>query len=348
MFATWASGFVSLVAGFNLAIPSPNTSNPHRHEPTKQMPRMRVIAEPANTSKTVKAAPRTIAVTTTADAPRARSVVTTFAAPRTIAVAKTVAASKIVTVPQHLFMPQNPAQPPGKSLAAAKNLPVLLAQRTTNYYHAIPSQGKNIELLAKRLNGVVVQPGETFSYYQHIGPYTATNGYGWGRAFDGDRIVPSMGGGVCQGASTLYSALLRTDLQVIERHNHGLTVPYLPAGEDATVAASAHMDFRFRNNEKTPIMIAAETNPSKRFLTVAIWGAHSGPQIAVRHNVLAEYPYKTVHRDGQPGQTQKVLFPGQEGAVVETWVDVNSANGVTHRLVSKDRYLASSRVITGK
>ena len=76
-----------------------------------------------------------------------------------------------------------------------EKLPYRLASRTTNYFHAIPSQARNIELVAQRLNGTVVQPGHVFSYYQRIGPYTRSNGYGWGRMFAGDRILPSIGGG---------------------------------------------------------------------------------------------------------------------------------------------------------
>lgn len=247
-------------------------------------------------------------------------------------------------IPAHLFMPPNPT-PPGQPKAQSLGLPYVLAQRTTNYYHASASQGKNIELVARRLNGVVVQPGETFSYYQHVGPYTSQNGFGWGRAFDGDRIVPSMGGGVCQGASTLYSALLRTGLPIVERHNHGLTVPYLPAGEDATVAASAHLDFRFKNNQSTPILITSKAYPEKRFLTVAIWGKKPAPGIEVKHRVLAEYPYKTKRKVVPNIKEQKELFPGQAGGTVETWLNIHSKMGIIRKEIGVDRYQSSAHVI---
>ncbi|MCL5116360.1 MAG: VanW family protein [Firmicutes bacterium] len=233
---------------------------------------------------------------------------------------------------------------PGESQAKALKLPYLLASRTTNYFHAIPSQEKNIELVAKRLNGTVVQPGQVFSYYKQVGPYTAENGFGWGRMFVGDRIVPSIGGGVCQGSSTLYSAVLRTGLLVLERHKHGLTVPYLPPGEDATVA-SDYLNFRFKNTRTTPILITAATG--NRHLTVAIWGASPGPEIVVKHRILAEYPYQTVTKyDGnlKPGES-KVLAPGQKGVTVKTWLEVKTPTGTEIKDLGIDQYRPSPRVV---
>ena len=225
-----------------------------------------------------------------------------------------------------------------------EKLPYLMAQRTTNYFHAIPSQGKNIELVARRLNGTVVQPGEVFSYFKRVGPYTEANGYGWGRMFAGNRILPSIGGGVCQGSSTLYSAILRTGLPVVERHQHGLTVPYLPPGEDATVS-SDYLDFRFRNNLATPVLIAATAG--NRHLTVSIFGAAPGPEIVVKHKILAEYPFTTetlVNSRLKPGE-EVVKAPGQKGVKVHSWLEVKTPHGVVMKDLGIDTYRASPRVV---
>lgn len=230
--------------------------------------------------------------------------------------------------------------PPPKIL----KLPYLLGERTTNFYHATASQAGNIELAARRLNGTVVQPRQVFSYYAKVGPYTAANGYGWGRAFVGERIVPSVGGGVCQGSSTLYASLLRTGLPIVERHQHGLTVPYLPAGEDATVAAD-YLNFRFRNNRSTPVLITAQTGD--RHLTVALWGATPGPQIVVKHQILEHYPFRTVVRVNprlKPGATE-VLAPGQTGVKVRTWLEIHTPNGIVSKELGVDRYRPSPRII---
>ncbi|MCY0885628.1 MAG: VanW family protein [Firmicutes bacterium] len=234
--------------------------------------------------------------------------------------------------------------PPGQAQAQMLKLPYLMASRTTTYYHAIPSQARNIELLAQRLNGTVVEPGQVFNYYAVVGPYTAANGYGEGRMFVGCNIVPSIGGGVCQGASTLYSAILRTGLPVVERHHHSLTVPYLPPGEDATVAGD-YLNFRFRNNLRGPVLIGASAG--NRHLTVAIWGPVQPPPIEVRHKVLKTFPYTTTRRVNpalKPGE-ERVIFPGQEGVTVESWLEIREPQGVVRRPLGIDHYRPSPRVV---
>ncbi|MBX5466408.1 MAG: VanW family protein [Firmicutes bacterium] len=234
--------------------------------------------------------------------------------------------------------------PVGEEAARAQKLPYLLAIQTTDFYHASPSQAENIALVARRLNGVVVPPGAIFSYYRVVGPYTAENGYGWGRAFVGDRIVPSIGGGVCQGASTLYAAVLRTGMRVVERHPHGLTVPYLPPGEDATVS-SDYLNFRFQNTFSTPVLIAARTEG--RHLTIALWGGQPGPQIEVKHEILERYPFRTIVRVNarlKPG-TEKVLAPGQEGVKVRSWLEIHTPHGIETKSLGIDRYRPSPRIV---
>jgi vancomycin resistance protein VanW len=231
--------------------------------------------------------------------------------------------------------------------ASPIRVPYEWASVTTNYNHASATQVKNIEITASRLNGTELKPGQVFSYYAKVGPYTAENGYGWGRAFVGDRIVPSVGGGVCQGASTLYAAVIRTGLKVLERHQHGLTVPYLPPGEDATVAGD-YLNLRFQNNTGGPVVILA--NAGRRLYHLSIWGTVPGPKISVHHQVLATYPFRTIIRTDPkltPGTT-RVLAPGQDGVKARTWIVEDTPAGPVRRDLSVDTYRPSPRiVITG-
>lgn len=269
----------------------------------------------------------------------------TVVSPTTQAVISPAAEQGSTQVPANLFMPPNP-EAPGSIKAHSLHLNHLLSQRTTNFYHASPTQAKNIQLAANRMNGIVVGPGQTFSYNKYAGPYTEQNGYGWGRAFSGNSIIPSMGGGVCQGASTLYSAILRTGLQVVERHQHGLTVPYLPLGEDATVSYFAHLDFQFKNNQQTPVLITAEAYPSQRILTVALWGAKTAPQIQVRHRILSVYPYQTIYKSAGPHAAKEhILFPGQKGAKVESWLQIAGPSGSVRKSLGTDTYKPSPRIV---
>lgn len=222
---------------------------------------------------------------------------------------------------------------------------VEMARFTTNYRHATPSQAANIALTAKKLTGHVIPAGGVFSYNRTVGPYTEAEGYGWGRMFVGDRIVPTIGGGVCQGASTLYNVVLLANLPVVERHQHGLTVPYLPPGQDATVTDSGGLDFRFRNNTGGPLVLWGDAGD--RELTLAMYGTRRPPAVTVESEVLSRTPFRTEYIDAPKlaaGRTV-VAAPGQQGAVSRTWVIVHTASGAVRRLVSQDTYRPSPRII---
>jgi vancomycin resistance protein VanW len=217
---------------------------------------------------------------------------------------------------------------------------------TTSFAHASPSQAANIALVAKKLTGVVVPAGAVFSYNRAAGPFTASGGYGWGRMFVGNRIVPTIGGGVCQGASTLYNAVLLANLPVVERHPHGLTVPYLPPGRDATVTEEAGLDFRFRNNTGGPLVLWGEA--IRRRLTLAIFGTKHPPKVEIFTEVLARTPFRTeVVRDPElpPGQ-EVVAAAGQDGVRARAWVVVTQPDGTTvRRDLGTHTYRPSPRVI---
>ncbi|MBE3589246.1 MAG: VanW family protein [Firmicutes bacterium] len=224
-------------------------------------------------------------------------------------------------------------------------LSYLMGAYTTDFSHATPSQADNIALAARRLNGTVVPPGAIFSYNRTVGPYTRANGFGMGRMFVGARIVPSIGGGVCQGASTLYNAVVLADLEVVERHAHGLTVPYLPPGQDATVTDTYGLDFRFRNDTQAPVLIRAAAEDRK--LTIAIYGAERPPQVTWRHEILATYP-KTVEFTTDPdlpSGIRKTVAAGQDGVTVHSWLIIHRPEGDEIRDLGIDTYRPSPQVV---
>lgn len=216
----------------------------------------------------------------------------------------------------------------------------------THFNHASPSQAANIALVARKLTGQVVRPGAVFSYNGVVGPYSRANGYGWGRMFLGQRIVPSIGGGVCQGASTLYNAVLLADLPVVEQHFHGLTVPYLAPGRDATVADEGSLDFRFRNTTGGPLVLWSQAE--RRWLTIAIYGRRHPPQVVIHTEVLARRPFPTVVvRDAQlPAGSERVAAPGQDGVTARAWAVIEQPDGTQKRRdLGTHTYRPSPRVI---
>ena len=120
------------------------------------------------------------------------------------------------------------------------------------------NRNTNLRLVCETLNGYILQPGEEFSYNGVIGERTEERGFKAAGAYSGTRLVKDIGGGVCQGSSTLYNCVLLADLEVTERVCHGLLVNYLPIGMDAAVNWSTKTDFKFRNNFHFPIQIQAK------------------------------------------------------------------------------------------
>lgn len=114
----------------------------------------------------------------------------------------------------------------------------------------------NLQLVCDFLNGVVIQPGETFSYNDCIGERTLERGFLYGESFTGTQESRSPGGGVCQGSSMLYVCTLLADLEVVERVCHGIQVSYTPPGQDAAVSYG-ETDYRFKNNFNFPIKLEA-------------------------------------------------------------------------------------------
>ena len=122
------------------------------------------------------------------------------------------------------------------------------------------NRNTNLRLVCQILDGYVLQPGEEFSYNGVIGERTEERGFKPAGAYSGTRLVKDIGGGVCQGSSTLYNCVLLADLEVTERVCHGLLVNYLPIGMDAAVNWATKTDFKFRNNFHFPIMLKAEVS----------------------------------------------------------------------------------------
>lgn len=120
------------------------------------------------------------------------------------------------------------------------------------------NRNTNLRLVCETLDGYILNPGEEFSYNGVIGERTEERGFKPAGAYSGTRLVKDIGGGVCQGSSTLYNCVLLADLEVTERVCHGLLVNYLPIGLDAAVNWSTKTDFKFRNNFHFPIQIRAK------------------------------------------------------------------------------------------
>lgn len=158
----------------------------------------------------------------------------------------------------------------------------ILGSFTTSYKTSTSDRCANVENGCRLINGQLLYPGEEFSMYETVSPITTANGYYLAGAYQNGRVVDSVGGGICQVSTTLYNAVLRSEIDVTERHNHSMVVSYVEPAADAAIAESAGKDFRFINNLKSPIYIEGYTNDRK--ITFNIYGVETrSPGHSVRY-----------------------------------------------------------------
>ncbi|MCP9486138.1 MAG: VanW family protein [Gaiellaceae bacterium MAG52_C11] len=142
----------------------------------------------------------------------------------------------------------------------------------------------NIHLMAEYIDGTLIKPGETFSFNGSVGPRTAERGFLEGQMIIGSLLVPSIGGGVCQTATTLFNNAFELGLPILARQNHSFYISHYPMGRDAAVSWGGP-DFSFRNDLKTGILIG--TSYTNDTLTFSFYGtdpkrrivAATGPQV---------------------------------------------------------------------
>lgn len=134
-----------------------------------------------------------------------------------------------------------------------------LGTYTTNFGGSSAARANNVRLASQRINGTELMPDEEFSYDKTILPRTAANGYMAAPVYVGNKVESGLGGGICQPSSTLYAAALYANLGILERHNHSLTVGYMPPGMDATIAQGV-LDLRLKNTTGYPVKINASAN----------------------------------------------------------------------------------------
>ncbi|HEX7713964.1 MAG TPA: VanW family protein [Bacillota bacterium] len=194
----------------------------------------------------------------------------------------------------------------------------------------LPGEEFNVALAADLLAGTVVEPGRVFSMNGTIGPYTKDRGFQEGPAYFGTQVFKTIGGGVCKIATTLYNVTTLANLEIIERRPHGMPVPYVPPGQDATVSDGAK-DFKFRNNTGQPLFIWADTHENTLFM--AIYGRTKPPKVEWRHQILRRQKNRIIHRVNRelPPGTQRVVIPGADGLTVKSWLIITYPEGRVNR-----------------
>ena len=146
----------------------------------------------------------------------------------------------------------------------------ILGTFTTSYKTSGTSRSANVENGCRLIDGITLYPGEEFSTYENVSPFSEKNGYYMAGSYVNGKVVDSLGGGICQVSTTLYNAVLKAELDVTERHNHSMIVSYVDPSADAAIAESSGKDFKFVNNLDYPIYIEGYTKNKQ--ITINIYG----------------------------------------------------------------------------
>ena len=180
-----------------------------------------------------------------------------------------------------------------KELSAIKDV---LGTFTTSYAGSASGRCANVENGASLINGTLLYPGDSFSVYSKVAPFTADNGYHLEGSYSNGQTVQTYGGGICQVSTTLYNAVLRAELNVTERSNHSMTVHYVPLSADAAISGT-DKDLKFTNNLDHPVYIQGVAGGSS--ITFTIYGKEYRAS-----NRKVEYVSETV---STRGPSEKVI-----------------------------------------
>ncbi len=200
-----------------------------------------------------------------------------------------------------------------------------LSRFTTTFASGNRSRVNNIHTLGDSLDGTLIAPGKTFSFNGTVGQRTAEKGYQEANAIVNGKLVPQLGGGICQVGTTIFNAVFESGLPVVQRRNHSFYISHYPKGRDATVSWGGP-DFKFKNDTDEWVLVSVSyTNSS---ITVALYGTDPGYDVEAEvgewRNVR-DFPVEEVKDKTMAKGVRVVEDPGVDGKSI-----------TVKRIVSKD------------
>jgi len=150
-----------------------------------------------------------------------------------------------------------------------------VAEGTSLFHHSAPERIFNISLAASRLNGVIIKPGEIFSFDKAVGNISSLSGYKQAYVIENGKTVLGDGGGVCQVSTTLFRAALNAGLPIVERHQHAYRVGYYEQDSGPGIDAAIYyptVDLKFKNDTGQALLIQTSIDQSSQQLTFTLFG----------------------------------------------------------------------------
>ena len=220
---------------------------------------------------------------------------------------------------------------------------------STDFSTSAAGRAANVKNACSLINGSVIYPDETFSVYEAISPITTDNGYEIAGAYENGQVVDSVGGGVCQVATTLYNAVIRAELDIVQRFNHSMIVSYVSPSDDAAIAGT-YKDLRFKNNLDDPVYI--EGYCSGGIITFTVYGVETRPSnrsISFRSETLSEEVPDTQFKfdAGQPVGYYHTEQSAHKGVTARLWKTVTvDGNVESDEVFNNSKYSASPKIVT--
>ena len=227
----------------------------------------------------------------------------------------------------------------------------VLGSVSTNHTNE-SNRNTNLKLACQALNGKIIRPGEVLSYNETLGERTAEKGYKAAGAYEGNKTVQTIGGGICQVSSTLYYACLKADLEIVQRTAHGFTVSYVPYGMDATVSWGT-LDYKFKNNTAYPIRIEASVSggqvhvklmgtDDKDYYVKMVYETVEGP---VEGQVIYE-EYKPGNKEGyKDGDVIQTAYTGRTVKTYRVKYDKLTDEKISSEYEATSRYKSRDKII---
>lgn len=224
----------------------------------------------------------------------------------------------------------------------------LLGSFHTDFSSSASGRYKNVQNGCEKINGTVLYPGEQFSVYEAVSPFSAENGYELAGSYENGTTVQTYGGGICQVSTTLYNAVILAELQVDERYNHSMIVTYVKPSMDAAIAGT-YKDFKFTNDTDAPIYIEGYTSGGQIYFN--IFGEETRPAnrevTYISETVSKTEPGVTLQADGaSPVGSIATVQSSHTGYTAKLW-KVVTVNGLEESRTefNSSRYNPSNKIL---
>lgn len=228
-----------------------------------------------------------------------------------------------------------------------KSINTKIASYTTSFINSSFGRCRNIEMAAKYIDNTIIMPGDEFSFNKVVGATTPGKGFEYAKVIKNGAFIDEIGGGVCQVSSTLYNAVLKSNLYITERKNHSKIISYVPMGQDAMIAYGAS-DFKFKNNYSYPILLEVIVKNKEITFNIFSNEEERDPHYEIRSEIEKEIkPKKEIIYDYSLEEGKMVIEKnGVNGYIVNTY-RIRYENGkiVEKILVGESIYASKNTVV---